>query len=323
MIETDFTKLIGCEAPIQQAPMGKGATTPSLAAAVANAGGLGMLSLSGYAVDVIENVIRETYCLTSKKIGANFLLYQPIDIESLEATAELVDVVDFFWGKPDKNLIKIAKKAEAIVGWQVGSKDEARLAEDAGCDFIIAQSIEAGGHVRGKIGLMPLLDQVISSVKIPVLASGGIGSGASVAAALAAGASGVRCGTRFLAAFESAAHPEYVQALIDAEASDTVYTDKFSVGWPDAPHRVLRASLIAATEFKGECVGTSFDPNLGVTRQIPKFGVVDIHKEVSGNIAAMPQWAGESVGAVTKRQSASEIVDEMIGDARKILERNS
>ena len=91
MIETDFTKLIGCEAPIQQAPMGKGATTPSLAAAVANAGGLGMLSLSGYAVDVIENVIRETYRLTSKKIGANFLLYQPIDIESLEVTAELVD----------------------------------------------------------------------------------------------------------------------------------------------------------------------------------------------------------------------------------------
>ena len=123
----------------------------------------------------------------------------------------------------------------------------------------IAQGIEAGGHVRGTFGLLALLEQVLGAVDVPVVAAGGIGSGRAMAAVMAAGADGVRVGTRFLAVEEAEAHPDYVKALIDAEAQDTVYTEAFSVGWPDAPHRVLRSSLDAAQSFKGEIVGSAAD----------------------------------------------------------------
>src|SRR4029077_9342782 len=101
----------------------------------------------------------------------------------------------------------------------------------------------AGGHVRGRTPTMTLLSEVITAVDIPVLAAGGLGAGRAIAAPLAAGADGVRVGTRFVAAAEAAVHPEYVAALIAAEAQDTAYTEAFSVGWRDAPHRVLRSSI--------------------------------------------------------------------------------
>src|SRR5205823_5678448 len=109
-------------------------------------------------------------------------------------------------------------------GWQVGSADEARDAQDAGCDVIVAQGIEAGGHVRGTTGLLPLLEEVRAAVDLPLVAAGGIGSGRAMAAALVAGADAVRVGTRFLAATESIAHPIYIDALIRAGADDTVVT---------------------------------------------------------------------------------------------------
>ncbi|SBS31657.1 Nitronate monooxygenase [Marinomonas spartinae] len=317
MIKTEFTRLVGCDVPIQQSPMGKGTSTPSLASAVANAGGLGMLSLTGYSGEVIEKIVQDTYALTSKKVGANFLLYQPIDIETVEVAARLLDVVDFFWARPDKKLVDVAKKAGAIASWQVGSLEEALLAEEAGCDFITVQSIEAGGHVRGTIDIFTLLDQVIGAVNIPVLAGGGVGSGESLAAVLAAGAAGVRCGTRFLAAYETEAHPDYVEALIHANATDTVYTDKFSIGWPDAPHRVLRSSLESVMAFEGDYVGTSCDPITGEIRNIPKYAAVELHKGISGNISAMPHWAGQTVECIKKRQSVSEIIHEIIDDAQR------
>src|SRR5439155_3921717 len=101
------------------------------------------------------------------------------------------------------------------------------------CDFVIAQGVEAGGHIRGQQGIMSLLPEVVSSVKIPVIAAGGIGSGRQLAAALAAGASGARIGTRFVAAAESGAHPKYIDALIRAKAEDTVITQTFSATWPN------------------------------------------------------------------------------------------
>src|SRR5204863_9454556 len=124
--------------------------------------------------------------------------------------------------------------------WQVGSVDEARAAVDAGCDFIVAQGVEAGGHVRGQIGLLPLLDRVLDVVGVPVVAAGGIGTARAMAAALAAGASAVRVGTRFVASQEADTHPDYAQALIDAGPGDTVLTTTVAVMCPGAPHRVLR-----------------------------------------------------------------------------------
>ena len=137
----------------------------------------------------------------------------------------------------------------ALVACQVGSRDEAIAAVEAGCDIIVAQCVEAGGHVRGTIGILALLDEVLDAINVPVLAAGGIGSGRAIAAVLAAGADGVRVGTRFVAAEESGVHPTYARAVVDATARDSVYTEAFSVGWPNAPHRVLRSSLEAAEAF--------------------------------------------------------------------------
>src|SRR5207249_7549168 len=132
------------------------------------------------------------------------------------------------WAPPDRGLLELLHRGGALVACQVGSREEAVAAAEAGCDFIVAQGIEAGGHVRGTIGLLALLGEVLDAVDVPVLAAGGIGTGRAVAAALAAGASGVRVGTRFVAAEESNAHPVYVEALIGARARDTVYTTAFS-----------------------------------------------------------------------------------------------
>src|SRR5205085_4374324 len=124
----------------------------------------------------------------------------------------------------DADVIETVHAGGARAGWQVGSADEARGARDAGCDVIVAQGIEAGGHVRGTLGLLPLLDEVSTVIDVPIVAAGGVGTGAAMAAALVAGADAVRVGTRFMAASESIAHPRYVEALSGGGAADTGVT---------------------------------------------------------------------------------------------------
>jgi NAD(P)H-dependent flavin oxidoreductase YrpB (nitropropane dioxygenase family) len=145
----------------------------------------------------------------------------------------------------------------ALASWQVGSVREAVSGEKAGCDFIIAQGIEAGGHLRGQLSLLPLLAGVLDAVSVPVLATGGIGTARSIAAVLQTGAAGVRMGTRFIAAAESNAHPEYVQALIAAGAEDTVLTTRFEVDCPMCPatHRVVRSALELAEALPDRPIG--------------------------------------------------------------------
>ena len=134
-----------------------------------------------------------------------------------------------------------------------------------------------------------------------------------MAAALAAGADGVRVGTRLVAAEETGAHPAYLGALIAATAEDTVYTEAFSVGWPDAPHRVLRSCVEAAGAFQGEVVGERHP------KPLLEPGVVDA--SMTGAIEAMSLWAGESVGGVKRVQPAAEIVRELAGEAEALLRR--
>ncbi len=173
----------------------------------------------------------------------------------VEGAASRARVVEFFYDTPAPSLVETVREGGALVSWQVGSRDEAVAAERAGCDLVVAQGTEAGGHVREKIGLLALLGEVLESVRVPVVAAGGVGTGRVMAAALAAGASAVRVGTRFVAAEEADAHPAYVEKLVAAEAKDTMLTDAFSANWPDAPHRVLRSSVEAAQRFQREFVG--------------------------------------------------------------------
>jgi NAD(P)H-dependent flavin oxidoreductase YrpB (nitropropane dioxygenase family) len=252
---------------------------------------------------------------TKGAVGVNFLM-PFFDRAALDAAAHRVRVIDFFYGDPDRDLVRAAHAGGALVSWQVGSAEEARAAAAAGCDLVVAQGDEAGGHVRGTAGMLTTLARVLEAVQVPVIAAGGIGSARDAAAALAAGASAVRVGTRFIASRESGAHPEYVRAVLDARAEDSILTDLFSVGW-DAPHRALRSSIEAARSLASEIVGsTEWGGN---TIPIERFSVMSPDRETTGEIRAMALYAGRSVEHAREAKPAREIVAELMGGAEALL----
>jgi NAD(P)H-dependent flavin oxidoreductase YrpB (nitropropane dioxygenase family) len=314
--DTPFTRLVGCRLPLQQAGMG-GTAGPALAAAVAGAGAVGMLGLAGMAPVAAVDAAREA-TRADGVVGANFLV-PFLDRAAVEAVAPLVRLVEFFYGDPDPAAVELVHDAGALAAWQVGSVDEARAGVDAGCDFVVAQGVEAGGHVRGVTGLLPLLDLVLDAVEVPVVAAGGLGSGRAVAAVLAAGAAAARVGTRFVAAEEADAHPAYVDALIAAGPEDTVLTTTFSTLWPDAPHRVLRDCIEQAALCADEFVAT-IEGGDGSVLPVPRLAPPSPQRGARGNIAAMAHYAGQSVGEVRRRQPAAAIVEELMGPARRLLE---
>src|SRR5438445_1468171 len=332
MLQTKFTELLGCTVPLQQAGMGKLAS-PALAAAVAEAGGLGMVSgIASAPPEYVAKILDGLRRSTSGAFGANFIVAGARDetsgkldadfLKVLEVAASRAPVVEFFYENPDVELVEIAHAGGALVSWQVGSGPEAVAAEEAGCDLIVGQGTEAGGHVRGTIGLLALLGEVLPSVKVPVVAAGGIGTGRAMAAALAAGASAVRVGTRFVAAEEAGTHPAYVDKLIAASAKDTILTEAFSANWPNAPHRVLRSCVEAVERFQGEFVGETaqpWAPGVRVPVQTRASFVAD--KTTTGTFDAMPLWAGESVDGVKRIQKAGEIVRELADEAERHLRK--
>jgi NAD(P)H-dependent flavin oxidoreductase YrpB (nitropropane dioxygenase family) len=318
MLTTRFTTLVGCTAPVQQAGMG-GVATLDLAAAVASAGGLGMLGGVRLPAPLLADVLDRLRKQTSGACGVNFLM-PFLDRQCVEVAADKARVVEFFYGDPDPNLVQLVHAGGALACWQVGSVDEARAAADAGCDLIVAQGVEAGGHVRGRIGLLALLDQVLDEVDVPVIAAGGIATPRAMAAALVAGAAAVRVGTLFVAAEESAAHELYKEALIKARSEDSVLTETFSLMWPGAPHRVLRSCVEAASALPEGIVGRTVIG--GVESPLPRFAVPAPTRDTTGKIEAMPHYAGESVGAVKAVRPAADIVRELLEGAVALLGRS-
>ena len=316
MLTTPFTTLLGCSHPLQLAPMGR-IGTPELAAAVTNAGGLGMLP-GGGARATLEPLLDEVAAATQGSFGVNFLL-PFLDPEAVDLAASRARLVEFFYGDPDSELVDRVHAAGALAAWQIGSVGEARAAVEVGCDVVVAQGTEAGGHVRGSLALFPLLEQVLGTVGVPVVAAGGISTGRTVAAALAVGADAVRVGTRFAAARESAAHPDYVEALLRAVGEDTVLTESFGLDWPDAPHRVLRCCLEAA-EAAGEDTFAVRDEG-GRETAIERWDSAPPSTNVRGRVAAMALYAGEGVAAVQRVQPAAEIVSELVDEAETLLAR--
>ena len=304
-----LTALLGCEVPIQLAPMGGVSAGPALPLAVARAGGHAVypgLALPPAALaPPLDALAGQT-----RAFGVNFLVAM-MDRRSLELAAQRAPYVDFFLADADAALVAAVHGGGAVCGWQVESADEARAAEAAGCDVVIAKGWESGGRKRIEgPALLPLLDAVLAAVSVPVIAAGGIATARGVAAAMAAGADGVRVGTRFIAASESDAHPEWVAAVLAAGAEDAVVSSAFNEGLPQpGPHRVLRRSIAAA-----EALG---DEHAGVVRlagaeiPAPRFGPMPPTRESTGAIAAMPFYAGQSAGAVTAVAPAAEIVAEL------------
>ena len=292
--------------------MGGGLVPLELAVAVAAAGALPTLSSARVSPAELTESLDRFKNVTDNPVAVNFLLPFLEDREAVSAAASRARVVEFFDGAPDPALVDQVHAAGALAGWQVGSRDEAVAAADAGCDVITAQGVEAGGHVRGAMALLPLLDQVLRSVGVPVLAAGGVGTGRDVRALLDAGAAGVRVGTRFVAAAESAAHPTYVQRLVEAEPDDTVVTEAFGQNWPNAPHRVLRRCVAAATEHSGDIVGDV--RREGGEWPVPRWNSVPPTRATRGHIDAMALYAGRSVGAVRAVQPAKDILDELVSE---------
>jgi nitronate monooxygenase len=259
--------------------------------------------------------------LTNRCYGANFVLDFPIDERLGVALDHGVPVISFFWGDGSPHLGRV-KAAGAVAVQVVGSIDDARRAADAGFDLIVAQGLEAGGHVRGHLGTMTLVPQVVDAVTpLPVLAAGGIADRRGVKAAIELGAAGVWVGTRFLAAREANIHADYLARVLSSSGEDALHSQIFDIGWPDAPLR----SLKNATTRNWEAAGRPLPPHRpgegeivakradGTT--IPRYHFGSPTRDITGDAGAMALYAGEAVGLVNSVAPARRIVEELAGAA--------
>jgi nitronate monooxygenase len=334
-LRTPLCQALGIKYPIFSVGFGA-AAGPELVAAVSNAGGFGVLGASGMSPDEIRGRMTSTRKLTRLPFGINFI----IDEEGDEDHAFLLDqmataiagrapVVVLFWGDPAP-YVELARGTGVKVLIQVGSVEEAKSAADAGVDAVIAQGIEAGGHVRGTTSIWDLLPATIAAIDpVPVLASGGIGDGAGVARALRAGAQGVSLGTRFVASDEAWFHPAYKLRIVQSTAEDTVYNELYDVWWPRAPHRTLRNKTFAEWDAAGRPPtgkrpgeGTSIGKRTlssGEVAEWPRYAIGSAPPDFDGDIEYAPLWAGESCTVVNDIKPAGDIVRELIRDAQAAL----
>lgn len=317
--QTRLCRRLGLEHPIIQAPIGS-ASRPELVAAVANGGGLGMLAGSWLSPESLRSSIRATRALTARPFGVNLVLEWD-QTERLEvALAEGVGVISLTWGDPAPLLSRIAA-AGAFVMHTVSSAAEAATVKAAGVDAVVAQGWEAGGHVRGEVAMSVLVPAVRDAVgDLPVIAAGGIGDGRGIAAALVLGADAAWLGTRFLATPEANAHPVYRARIVAAAETDTIYSELFDLGWPDAPHRTLANSTTRAWERagrpaspdrpgEGEVVAErNGEPILRYSDTIPTTGT-------SGEVEALALYAGQSAGLIHDVVPAAELVKRLAEDA--------
>jgi nitronate monooxygenase len=310
---TPVCDLLGIDQPIVQAPM---AAIPELAAAVSNAGALGMLTLTWS--DDAGAVVRETAALTGRPFGGNLVLTEDHHRRLDQALEAGLRIVSFMWGDASE-YIEPVHAAGGIVLQTVGSAQEARRAVASGADVIVAQGWEAGGHVWGTVATLPLVPAVVDAVApVPVIAAGGISDARGVAAVFALGAQAAWLGTRFLLAQEMPIHEDYRRALIAAAETDPQwYPNLYDVGWPDSPHRALRNSTARAWEAAGrppddqrpgagDVIGhfASGEPIVRYEPAPPMAGT-------TGDIEALSMWAGQGVALARESQSAADIVAEL------------
>ncbi len=323
-LKTSLCRLLNIDLPLIQAPIG-GASCPALAAAVSNAGALGMIAASWRSPKTIRRMADEIRALTTKPFGMNLVLQWP-QHERLDAMLDAgVRVVSFFWGDPSPYIAKV-HAAGGVVLHTVASAAEARRAVAAEADAIIAQGWEAGGHVWGEVSTISLVPRVLDAVSpVPVVAAGGIADGRGIAAALVLGAAGAWVGTRFVASEEANAHAIYKQKIIDAVETDTAYLTLFDVGWENAPHRALRNSTIelweaAGRPAKGNRPGEGEVIASGPEGQpLVRYGGAAPTARVSGSVEALALYAGQGVGLVRRVQPAREIVEELMRETAAAL----
>jgi nitronate monooxygenase len=320
MVVTNFLDFLGVELPVVQAGMGGGLSGPELAAAVSEAGGLGTIGMLGPAP--LDAEVAAARRLADKPIAVNLLL--PFARSSDWGASQAADAVVTFWGAPNR-------RVQGVWIHQCGSIEEALAARAAKVDGVIAQGLEAGGHVRGTVGAQELLERFRAVLgDLPVLSAGGVATAEDAKARLEAGADAVVAGTRFLMSTESGAHPGYKRRLLDARA--TLVTELFGAGWP-APHRVVPneatrrwlrddprgpAWLRAANRISAPLLSRappSIQSGLAASQRpaAPLFGPAAATAGADNLLEAGPLYAGECVARIDDIRPAGELVRELAG----------
>lgn len=308
-MKTRITEMLGIEYPIIQGGMAWVAEH-HLAAAVSEAGGLGLIGGASAPGEVIREEIRKAKELTKKPFGVNVMLMSPhADDVAKVVVEEGVKVVTTGAGNPAKYM-KMWKEAGIIVIPVVASVALAKLMERGGADAVVAEGTESGGHI-GESTTMTLVPQVADAVSIPVIAAGGIGDGRGIAAAFMLGAEAVQIGTRFVVAKESIVNEKYKERIIKAKDIDSAVTGR-SHGHPV---RCLRNQM--TREYNRlEAEGKSFEEleylTLGSLRKAVMEGDV-----VNGTV-----MAGQIAGLISKEQTCKEMIEEMMAQAETLLGRN-
>jgi NAD(P)H-dependent flavin oxidoreductase YrpB (nitropropane dioxygenase family) len=339
-LHTRLTDEYGLRHPIVGAGMGFYAL-PELVAAISNAGALGVLGAAVQPPPVLQGLIGQIKALTGKSFGVDLVNDGPFvtDAHIAVLAAEQVPVVVFFWDPPTQAWVDTLHAAGAKVWMQVASVTGALDALDVGVDAFIAQGGEAGGHQRGvfegvvtpRAELVPLIADAVGSRL--VLAAGGIADGHGLASALREGADGAWVGTRFAAAVESYAHPQYKLRVLAAKHDhDAVVTTMFGPEWPDKPLRVLRDRVVNQWAGREDQIPNPPPPPAVIGNTIfadqpyamPKFSVILPTRDTTGDFEEMAWTAGiASAERIVDIKPAAQIVHDMVADARALLEEEA
>jgi nitronate monooxygenase len=314
--QDDLLDVLGIERALVQAPIGSCAT-PRLVAAVGETGALGVLACTWTAPEELAPLVARVRELTRRPFAANLVLWFEVDAQLDALLALAVPVLTFSWGQPGRARIDRCHAAGARVAVQVGSPDGARQARADGADVLIAQGIEAGGHVQSTMPLEELLAGVVEAAGgAPVIAAGGLALSGDIARVRSRGAAGAMLGTRFVATVESAAHDTYKAALVAAGTPDTALTICFDGSWPHAPHRVLRNGTLERWEQAG-CPAPGRRPDevaalaRGARGDIARYDDSPPLAGDEGAVGEMCLYAGAGCGAIEDVPTAAELVDRL------------
>jgi len=307
MLRSPICDLLGITYPVFQGAMAWIADA-DLAAAVSNAGGLGIIAGGSAPVDIVRQQVRKCRSLTDKPFAVNIMLMSPAAADIAQMVIEeKVPVVTTGAGSPAKYM-EAWEGAGIKVIPVIPSSGIAKSVERLGAVAVVAEGGESGGHV-GDLTTMALVPQVVDAVSIPVLAAGGIGDGRGLAAAFMLGASGVQMGTRFLVAKECNVHPVYKQKIIAAKDIDTIATGK-RLGHPV---RGLK------TAFSRRFFEMEYDPSVS-NEDLEKFGEGALQAAaIRGDEEHGAFMAGQIAGLVKQEQTCAEIIEETVGEAEALL----
>jgi enoyl-[acyl-carrier protein] reductase II len=317
MIRTTICDLFGIEAPIVQAGMGP-FTCAEMAAAVANAGGLGSLGATARSVADLRAQMQRTRELTNHPFAVNFTLSPSLPNE--EAFAQVLKarphLISFALGDPG-DYVKRAHDAGILVMHQVTTRQQAVQAAARGVDAIVAQGSESGGF-GGIVAAMALIPQVVDAVSpIPVIAAGGIADGRGLAAALMLGAQGINIGTRFLTSRESPIRDAWKQAILAAESEDTMKFDVWGDIFPPGEGAYPAIPRVLTSAFIGEWHGRHDDAQ----QEAAQLRDQVVEAMTRGTLGEMLPFTGQTAGLIREILPAAEITRRIVAEAEEVLRR--